>query len=85
MPKIAYLFPGQGAQYVGMAQTLGDTLPAARKLFDELLVELSALRGEGDHAQRPVAAVDGVERSSDDIDAQHHAGAAAVGAVVHLA
>src|ERR1043166_3532296 len=35
MPKIAFLFPGQGAQYVGMAQTLCDTLPAARKLFDE--------------------------------------------------
>src|SRR5205809_1017015 len=35
MPKLAFLFPGQGAQYVGMAQTLCDTLPAARKLFEE--------------------------------------------------
>src|SRR5437763_1600467 len=35
MPKLAFLFPGQGAQYVGMAQALCDTLPAARKLFDE--------------------------------------------------
>jgi [acyl-carrier-protein] S-malonyltransferase len=35
MPKIAFLFPGQGAQYVGMAQALCDSLPAARKLFDE--------------------------------------------------
>lgn len=35
MPKIAFLFPGQGAQYVGMAGALCETLPAARKLFDE--------------------------------------------------
>ncbi len=35
MPKIAFLFPGQGAQYVGMAHALCDSLPAARKLFDE--------------------------------------------------
>jgi [acyl-carrier-protein] S-malonyltransferase len=35
MPKIAFLFPGQGAQYVGMAQALCDSLPAARKLFDD--------------------------------------------------
>ena len=35
MPKLAFLFPGQGAQYVGMAQQLCDTLPAVRKLFDE--------------------------------------------------
>ena len=35
MPKLAFLFPGQGAQYVGMAQALCDSLPAVRKLFDE--------------------------------------------------
>src|SRR4051812_48400266 len=35
MPKLAFLFPGQGAQYVGMAQAVCETVPAARKLFDE--------------------------------------------------
>jgi [acyl-carrier-protein] S-malonyltransferase len=35
MAKVAFLFPGQGAQYVGMAQALCDQLPVARKLFDE--------------------------------------------------
>src|SRR5262245_47265112 len=34
MPKIGFLFPGQGAQYVGMGRHLLDTLPAATKLFD---------------------------------------------------
>lgn len=35
MSKTAFLFPGQGAQTVGMGRQLFDTLPAARKLFDE--------------------------------------------------
>jgi [acyl-carrier-protein] S-malonyltransferase len=35
MPPTAFLFPGQGAQYVGMAKALCDSLPAARRLFDE--------------------------------------------------
>src|SRR5262249_42572251 len=35
MAKIAFLFPGQGAQTVGMGRQLYETLPAARKLFDE--------------------------------------------------
>src|SRR5271165_4842304 len=35
MPKSAFLFPGQGAQTVGMAQQLCATLPRARQLFDE--------------------------------------------------
>ncbi len=34
MSKIAFLFPGQGAQSVGMAQALCESLPAARELFD---------------------------------------------------
>jgi [acyl-carrier-protein] S-malonyltransferase len=32
--KIAFLFPGQGAQTVGMGQALAETLPAARQLYD---------------------------------------------------
>lgn len=34
MSKIAFLFPGQGAQTVGMAKELCDELPAAKELFD---------------------------------------------------
>ena len=34
MSKIAFLFPGQGAQTVGMAQELCSQLPAAKQLFD---------------------------------------------------
>lgn len=34
MPKIAFLFPGQGAQDVGMGRALYDERPAARALFD---------------------------------------------------
>ena len=34
MPKIAFLFPGQGAQAVGMCQELDRELPAVRALFD---------------------------------------------------
>jgi [acyl-carrier-protein] S-malonyltransferase len=32
--KIAFLFPGQGAQKVGMGRALAESLPAARALFD---------------------------------------------------
>lgn len=32
--KIAFLFPGQGAQSVGMGRQLAESLPAARSLFD---------------------------------------------------
>ena len=32
--KTAFLFPGQGAQTVGMGRQLAETLPAARELYD---------------------------------------------------
>jgi [acyl-carrier-protein] S-malonyltransferase len=35
MARVAFLFPGQGAQYVGMGQQLYQTVPAARQLFDQ--------------------------------------------------
>src|SRR5262249_34846136 len=35
MAKAAFLFPGQGAQKVGMGRQLYESLPAAKKLFDE--------------------------------------------------
>jgi len=34
MAKVGFLFPGQGAQYVGMAGELCKQLPAARRWFD---------------------------------------------------
>lgn len=34
MPRIAFLFPGQGAQVVGMGKGLYEQIPAARELFD---------------------------------------------------
>jgi [acyl-carrier-protein] S-malonyltransferase len=35
MSQVAFLFPGQGAQEIGMSRQLCETLPAARHLFDE--------------------------------------------------
>lgn len=35
MAKIAFIFPGQGAQYVGMGKEFFDTFPIARQTFEE--------------------------------------------------
>ena len=35
MPGFAFLFPGQGAQAVGMGQQACEAAPEARRLFDE--------------------------------------------------
>ncbi len=35
MTKLAFLFPGQGAQTVGMGRALAESLPAARSLYDQ--------------------------------------------------
>ena len=34
MPKVAFLFPGQGAQVVGMGRQAAESLPAARGLYE---------------------------------------------------
>ena len=50
--SIAFVFPGQGAQTIGMGRDLADAYPAARAVFDEvdeaLGEALSALIWEGD-------------------------------------
>jgi len=40
MDKIAFLFPGQGAQFVGMGQEIYDTYQVARDFFDQAAGEL---------------------------------------------
>jgi [acyl-carrier-protein] S-malonyltransferase len=33
--KVAFLFPGQGAQHVGMGRSIAERLPAARQLYEQ--------------------------------------------------
>jgi [acyl-carrier-protein] S-malonyltransferase len=55
MSRIAFLFPGQGAQHVGMGRKIADQIPAARRLFDQaneiLGYDLAKLCWEGPSAQ----------------------------------
>lgn len=60
MRKIAFLFPGQGSQYVGMGKRFLETYPRTRKIFQEAekvlgfdLKEL-CLRGPGKELNRTV-------------------------------
>jgi [acyl-carrier-protein] S-malonyltransferase len=53
--SLAFVFPGQGAQTIGMGRDLADAYPAARAVFDEvdeaLGEKLSALIWEGEQDQ----------------------------------
>jgi [acyl-carrier-protein] S-malonyltransferase len=55
MARIAFLFPGQGAQHVGMGRKIAEQVPAARRLFqraNELLgYDLTKLCFEGPAAE----------------------------------
>lgn len=53
--KLAFIFPGQGAQYVGMGRKLAQQYPAARQAYEEagdtLGFDVAALVFEGDEAE----------------------------------
>lgn len=55
MSKIAFLFPGQGAQHVGMGKSIAEKYPAARAIYDraaEILgCDLAKLCFEGPDAE----------------------------------
>ena len=60
MGKIAFVFPGQGSQFVGMGQALSEQSPAARQIFEEadaaLGFSLSQLCFEGPEAELKLTA-----------------------------
>ncbi|MES1203538.1 MAG: acyltransferase domain-containing protein, partial [Pseudomonadota bacterium] len=58
--SLAFIFPGQGAQAVGMGKSLADAFPAARAVFEEvddaLGQRLSRLMWEGEPAELTLTA-----------------------------
>jgi [acyl-carrier-protein] S-malonyltransferase len=58
--SLALIFPGQGAQAIGMGKSLGDAFPAARAVFEEvddaLGQRLSRLMWEGEPAELTLTA-----------------------------
>jgi [acyl-carrier-protein] S-malonyltransferase len=60
MSRIAFIFPGQGSQAVGMGKELADAFPAAKAVFDEvdeaLGEKLSRLIWEGPEADLTLTA-----------------------------
>lgn len=57
---IAFIFPGQGSQHVGMGKALADQFPVARRTFDEADAAFAAVDGhvheiEPADADRPLA------------------------------
>jgi len=61
MSRIGFLFPGQGAQHVGMAKSIAARFPAARRLYDQageiLGFDLAQLSFEGPAAELDTTAV----------------------------
>ena len=55
MTKFAFIFPGQGAQFIGMGKELADAFPEAKAVFEEvdeaLGQKLSQLMWEGDEEE----------------------------------
>ncbi len=55
MVEVAYIFPGQGAQFVGMGKDLYDNIPAAKEIFEKansvLKIDIKKLCFEGPHEE----------------------------------
>lgn len=60
MRRFAFIFPGQGSQFIGMGQELANSFPAAKAVFDEvddaLGQDLSGLMWAGDEAELKLTA-----------------------------
>ena len=60
MPKIAFIFPGQGSQYAGMGRELAEAFPCGRAVFEEadraLGFPLSKLCFEGPESELQLTA-----------------------------